>query len=202
MFLMKNGNWTNAVHDALSRDTTRPCWIKGPFPSPYSNVSLYDNQILVASGIGITPALAAINAFKSSRLINLIWAVRDPEMLEFFLEHMYLDHDGWNLIFYTGTKPLTLDLEEWSNSNVRVVKGRPQLSYLIPNIIYGNENESAAFSLWEQSEEQIMCVKGLDDDVMSTWGMMYCGGSKEVMSALRGISIDYNIDLHIDSFAW
>ena len=33
---------------------------------------------------------------------------------------------------------------------------------------------------------------------MSTWGMMYCGGSKEVMSALRGISIDYNIDVHID----
>ena len=47
-----------------------------------------------------------------------------------------------------------------------------------------------------------MCVKDLGDDVMSTWGMMYCGGSKDVMSALRGISIDYNIDLHIDSFAW
>ena len=58
------------------------CWIKGPFPSPYSHASMYDNQILVASGIGITPALAAINAFKSSRRINLIWAVRDPEMIE------------------------------------------------------------------------------------------------------------------------
>ncbi|KAL7529886.1 hypothetical protein ACHAXR_003208, partial [Thalassiosira sp. AJA248-18] len=52
MFLMKSGNWTNAVHKALSRDTTRPCWIQGPFPSPYSHASLYDNQILVASGIG------------------------------------------------------------------------------------------------------------------------------------------------------
>ena len=82
MFLMKAGDWTNAVHASLSRDTTRPCWIKGPFPSPYSHASMYDNQVLVASGIGITPALAAINAFKCSRLINLIWAVRDPEMLE------------------------------------------------------------------------------------------------------------------------
>ena len=82
MFLLKCGNWTNAVHTALSRDTTRPCWIKGPFPSPYSRAELYDKLILVASGIGITPALATINAFKSSRRINLIWAVRDPEMLK------------------------------------------------------------------------------------------------------------------------
>lgn len=82
MFLMKCGDWTGAVHTALSRDTTRPCWIQGPFPSPYSRASLYDNQVLVASGIGITPALAAINAFKSTRRINLIWVVRDPEMLE------------------------------------------------------------------------------------------------------------------------
>jgi len=202
MFLMKNGDWTSAVHMALSRDTTRPCWIKGPFPSPYSHASLYDNQILVASGIGITPALAAINAFKSSRRINLIWAVRDPEMLEFFLDHMYLDHDGWNLIFYTGKTPLSSAIEERSNANVRVVKGRPQLSSLIPNIIFGNESESSTFSLWEESEEQIMSVKRLDDHVMSSWGIMYCGGSKGVLSALREISINYNIDLHIDSFAW
>lgn len=44
VFLMRNGDWTEAVHDALARDTTRPCWIKGPFPSPYSHASLYDNQ--------------------------------------------------------------------------------------------------------------------------------------------------------------
>jgi ferredoxin-NADP reductase len=55
---------------------------QGPFPSPYSQASKYDNQILVATGVGITPALAAISAFKTSRRINLIWAVRDAEMLE------------------------------------------------------------------------------------------------------------------------
>ena len=94
MFLMKTGDWTTDVHNSLSRDTTRPCWIQGPFPSPYSYAASYDNQILVASGIGITPALAAIVSFKNKRRVNLIWAVRDPEMLEFFLEQMYLDHDG------------------------------------------------------------------------------------------------------------
>ena len=47
-----------------------------------------------------------------------------------------------------------------------------------------------------------MHVKELDEHVMSSWGMMYCGGSKGVLSALQEISVDYSIDLHIDSFAW
>lgn len=114
---------------------------------------------------------------------------------------MYLDHDGWNLIFYTGKAPLTTSVED-SNANIRVIRGRPQLSSLIPNVIYGCESDSSTFSLWEESEEQQTRVKRLEDHVMSSWGMMYCGGSKDVLSALREISMDYNIDLHIDSFEW
>lgn len=101
VFMLKTGDWTKSVHDALQRDTCRPVWVQGPFMSPYNNARFYDNQILVASGIGITPALSVIRAHKESRSISLIWAIRDPSMLEFFLEHLYLDHDGWNLIFYT-----------------------------------------------------------------------------------------------------
>lgn len=56
----------------------------------------------MASGIGITPALSVIRAHKTSRRVNLIWAVRDPAMLEFFLERFELDNHAWNLIFYTG----------------------------------------------------------------------------------------------------
>ena len=124
----------------LSNDNTvRPIYIMGPFSSPYNNADAYDNQIMVASGIGITPALSIIRAHKDSRRTNLIWAVRDVSMLEFFLEHMYLDHDGWNLIFYTGKAPLNPALEEL-NTNVRIIKSRPDLSITIPNIIYGIES--------------------------------------------------------------
>lgn len=337
VFFMKEGDWTRAVHTALTRDTQRPCWIKGPFPSPYSRASMYDNQILIASGIGITPALSAINAFKLTRRVNLIWAVRDPEMLRFFLDQMYLEHNGWNLIFYTGKQPLPSALESTA-TNIRVIKGRPKFDSVIPNMIYGIEsmeglpekytdsstyemkeamrlrsseleqdetisatervskfrdygyslglsmnelfddsnrsgvgthsmqgstakNEHQAlmeadesdaqhrfnqlkyslrcdgsnlgpstqkrsrrpkrwsvvrevvdgkdpdtlkpkFCPWEQNASQEKCVKRLDEAVMATWGMLYCGGSQPVIKALRDVSLDYSIDLHVDSFAW
>ena len=45
VFLLKTGDWTNRVHDLLQRDTVRPVWVQGPFPSPYSHATSYDNQI-------------------------------------------------------------------------------------------------------------------------------------------------------------
>ena len=62
-------------------------------------------------------------------------------MLEFFLEHLYLDHEGWNLIFYTGKQPLNPVLEEL-NTNVKIIKSRPSLPHVIPNIIHGIESET------------------------------------------------------------
>ena len=98
-----SSSWTGQVLNVLQgRNTVRPVYIQGPYPSPYEQSTKYDNMILVASGIGITPALSAIRAFKSSRRVNLIWSVRDKYLLEFMLRQMYLDDDGWNLIFYTG----------------------------------------------------------------------------------------------------
>lgn len=38
--------------------------------------------------------------------------------------------------------------------------------------------------------------------VLSTWGMMYCGGSSHVESTLQSISKTYNISLYPESFAW
>lgn len=335
--MLNCGDWTNAVHAALQRNTVRPVYIMGPFSSPYNNADAYDNQIMVASGIGITPALSIIRAHKDSRRTNLIWAVRDVSMLEFFLEHMYLDHDGWNLIFYTGKTPLNPALEELGGTNVRIIKARPDLSITIPNIIYGIEtgngvpenylpeqvaivkasliehmreldktnlttNEklveltalaqthgflfgdlmdslesrwgrhsksrlpreiertdsdgspekqqhsethgsavldvlrsmddgslpetsrrgmyasqrvpvwksmrssavslTSTFNPWEPNLEAGKYVKSLDDDILSRWGMLYCGGNKMVAKSLKSVSEEYHIHLHTESFQW
>lgn len=77
VFMMKTGDWTSDVHRQLQRNTVRPVWISGPFVSLYNNALDYDNNICVASGIGITPALSVIRAHRESRRINLVWVVRD-----------------------------------------------------------------------------------------------------------------------------
>jgi ferric-chelate reductase len=141
IFIQNVGDWTKKVHETLQRDTVRPAWVHGPFPSPYKNADAYDNQILVASGIGITPALSVIGAHKDTRRINLIWAVRDEHLLRFFLQHLYLDHQGWNLIFYTGSKKLPgIVIDSVADTNVCIIEGRPKLQEVIPNIIYGIES--------------------------------------------------------------
>mmetsp|Transcript_23439 Transcript_23439/g.38791 ORF Transcript_23439/g.38791 Transcript_23439/m.38791 type:complete len:677 (+) Transcript_23439:87-2117(+) len=141
IFMQRTGDWTTKVHALLQRDSVRPVWIMGPFPSPYKNAVKYDNQVLVAAGIGITPALSVIRAHKDHRCINLIWAVRDPAMLQFFLEHALLDNRGWNLIFYTGKQPLVSYLiDSVESTNVCIIHARPNLDDLIPNIVYGFES--------------------------------------------------------------
>jgi hypothetical protein len=294
IFIQKTGDWTTQVHRVLQRDTVRPAWVHGPFPSPYDNAIVYDNQILVASGIGITPALSVIRAHKDTRRINLVWAVRDEALLEFFLKHLYLDHDGWNLIFYTGKKKLRnqcIHLE--ADTNICIISGRPNLKELIPNIIFGiesglglpenytpgtnmaasellanqllasseclsssirsdddleedlalqaselgfnlstgsvsqefgaagsrrgrrrlsdpvrlcasiREKLSIGFRPWNYHEAASKYVKNLDKSlVLSTWGMLYCGGAKPVLNVLEEISDEYNIGLHVESFDW
>jgi len=141
VFIQNVGNWTNELYQHLKRNTHRPLWIQGPFASPFHHAQNYDNQILVASGIGITPILSTARAYMSSRRVNMIWIVREPDVLEFYLEYLSINTDGWLIAFYTGRKPLSPLLEEyWSHTNVRIIKGRPDLKVLISGLIYGIES--------------------------------------------------------------
>lgn len=143
VFMQKSGDWTTQVHDTLGRHTSRPVWVQGPFVSPYGNAANYDNQIMVAGGIGITPALSVIREMKETRRCNLIWATRDSHMLEFFIKHAEFDDNGWNLVFYTGKEPL-LGIEDVvvtsNGATVYIIRDRPKLNWIIPNIIFGIES--------------------------------------------------------------
>ena len=143
VFMEKDGDWTGQVHESLGRDTSRPVWIQGPFISPYDYADNYDNPIMVAGGIGITPALSVIRELKETRRCNLIWAVKCRHMLEFFVKHADFDDEGWNLIFYTGTDPL-LGIEDVvvtpTGATIYIIRERPKLHLILPNIIYGIES--------------------------------------------------------------
>ena len=62
-------------------------------------------------------------------------------MLEFFVERAYLEHRGWNLIFYTGSEPLIQGtVEQLEATHVCLIQDQPDLETLIPNLIYGIES--------------------------------------------------------------
>ena len=85
--------------------------------------------------------MSAIEAHRDSRRINLIWVVRDASMLVFFLENAKLDEKGLNLIFYTGKESLPDSTGKYHQhfndgaQHIKIINGRPDLSYVIPNII-------------------------------------------------------------------
>lgn len=144
IYIQDLGDWTHEVLMALQRDTHRPVWVSGPFTSPYDNAADMDNQVLVAGGIGITPAISVMRKHKDTRRSNLVWAVRDPHMLEFFIKHGYFSIRGWNLVFYTGKQPLYIgDSEEiitGSGAIVHIIRARPNFADLLPNIMYSIES--------------------------------------------------------------
>ena len=200
VFMQNTGNWTNAVHEALQRNTVRPVWVCGPFTSPYGQAKFFDNQILVASGIGITPALSVIqsNAQKQSRRINLIWITRDPHMLEFYIEHFVVDNTGWSLIFYTGSEPLNPVISELNKSSgVEILTGRPDLITLIPSIIHSIESEEIALDEDPDCRKceviKVLLSRLLELDALK--GRMYALGDDGKLSALRSLADDLGYQL-------
>jgi predicted ferric reductase len=84
VFIKASGDWTEKLHDTIKRDSNRPIWLKGPFASPFAAALDFDNIVLIASGIGITPAVACIQQYRDDRVINLIWVCREASMIDFY----------------------------------------------------------------------------------------------------------------------
>ena len=149
--MLKAGDWTSRLHSIVERNTKRPVWISGPFASPYSTAVDFDNLVLVASGIGITPALSIIASHKHTRRVNLIWSCRDASLVEYFLEHADWPHDSWTLIYYTGKRKL--QLSDKLPQSVLIFAGRPSWEAVLCEVIRGIETgDSLPESIVSQSE--------------------------------------------------
>ena len=130
------GDWTKKVHSALARPSSRPGWIYGPFPSPFSTATGYDHLIAIASGIGITPSISTILNLSRTRRVHLIWMCRDADLVEYYMKTIFtqIDDDAWRFIFYTGKRNLVL-FEKPTNPRVKVCFGRPDLEELIISLV-------------------------------------------------------------------
>ena len=170
------GDWTRRLHEVVQRPTRRPVWISGPFASPYATAAEYDNLVLVASGIGITPAMSIITTYRDTRRVNLIWACRDASLLEFYLDKCTFDDQGWTLIYYTGKRKL--HLPHALAPTVLIFHGRPNLLRTIRQIIGGVET-----------------AEGLPEDLLQASNDFEAAAADELTAASRlrddsGIPLD------------
>merc|ERR1712224_91460 len=147
------GEWTRALRTEVERETRRPTWIQGPFLSPFSTSVEYDNLLLVATGIGITPCIGLINKMKEDRCINLIWMCRDASLVEFILNSVEFDDDAVSLIYYTGKRKLNISKE--LPETVYVFNQRPNLRNAITNIVDAIENGLFADDMEEESKKVV-----------------------------------------------
>ena len=129
------GDWSKNLHAQLAKPSHRPGWVYGPFPSPFSTAVDYDNLLAIATGIGITPSIAALVSLREVRAVNLIWMCRDADLIEFYMRDETIFHEkAWTFIFYTGKRKLLLD-QRPKNARILIIHGRPQLEELLLSII-------------------------------------------------------------------
>lgn len=107
VFIIPTGDWTKCLYEEVSsQKQLRSCWVAGPYINPYSVAADFSHLILVASGIGITPALGIIGQYKgNSRTKILVWSISCPNMLKFFIPNIEDAHIC--VIYYTGKEKLT-----------------------------------------------------------------------------------------------
>ncbi|KAG9098168.1 hypothetical protein FS749_004518 [Ceratobasidium sp. UAMH 11750] len=85
---------------AVDGATDVPISLEGPYGEPYP-LHLYENVILVAGGIGVTPALAYAQDLKSrGRHATLVWASRDAGLIKSVRSMLPGNIDA--RIYYTG----------------------------------------------------------------------------------------------------
>ncbi len=171
--IAKNGSWTKALHKAVAKPTMRPCWAYGPFISPFGKAVNFDNVFCIASGIGITPAISVINAYRATKKVHLIWSCRDPSLVEWFLDNTTFDDDAWTCIFYTGKRELVLKRK--LAPGIIVLKGRPNYEWLISTIISATEQGTAEVP-------QVLALSSINNSEESNDA--YCDYSSEITRLL------------------
>jgi len=215
IFISPEGSWTKGVNKAVrERRQLQTCWVRGPYTSPYFIATQFRHLILIASGIGITPALGVMGQYPGlSRTKVLIWMVRSKVMLKFFTPLLRDTHIA--LIFYTGKEKLTK--EELNNleglGNIYVQQTRPDsLGNTIESVIVSFENtfdqkNPCIGNPDEKYEDNIrnqfhLKLGSIEKRHKNSWCVMYCGGSVTVKRLLKTFTEEHSLGFKSEFFNW
>jgi len=138
------GDWTRSLSDHVaqwgeqSSAWVGPCWIQGPFTSPFNASIGYGNLILVVTGIGITAALPIVQQLHhSGRKVFLVWITASKEMLSFQLP-MVLNCTS-SLIFFDrdGEEDYVKTVQHSTRDfpHLHIYQGRPNLEKVVDWIV-------------------------------------------------------------------
>lgn len=131
------GDWTKQLYSEIWAPSLKPVYVLGPLRSEFSDVVVSTtNAIAIASGIGITPTLSLMLSYAGKKRVNVIWACRDPGLVEYFLYNVDLSAitmHSFALIYYTGKREL--DLPRKLPPNFFVFRTRPDLEQTISGIV-------------------------------------------------------------------
>ena len=70
------------------------------------------------------------------------------------------------------------------------------------SVKWGDRSKVSEFPIHKHISFAEEFVLGLDPHALSTWGILYCGGSKPVEQELFNISQKYKIEMSAETFAW
>jgi len=197
VFIIPAGDWTKRLYEEVnSQEQLRSCWVRGPFISPYAIAAEFSHLILIASGIGITPALGVIGQYRgNSRTKILIWSTRCSMMLKFFIPIIQEAHIC--VIYYTGKVKLSrAEVKDLTKSGkIYIQQSRPaSLTGSISTLI------SETASLVEK--KPVSSIDDLSIKARKQWCMLYCGGSIRIKDDLKKFSKEKKVKFDYELFNW
>lgn len=206
VFIMPAGDWTKGLAKQVQgRKEMRSCWVRGPYTSPYSVASDFSHCVLMASGIGITPALGVMGQYPGpSKTKILVWSCRSKNMLKFFAPLLKDCHMA--AIYYTGKDKLTpKELNRVRRyGNIYVQQSRPNLIETIAGLIVLFERSFVTHESKRDSMnvKWIRTMNDLSMNTRQTWVLLYCGGSLRIRDDLAAFAKKTKIGWQSELFDW
>ncbi|KAF0700500.1 Aste57867_8984 [Aphanomyces stellatus] len=113
--------------------------VSAPYGHTAVDVPTYDEVILIAGGIGITPMLNLVNQARllgdASKKIHLHWAVRHPDELLCADSLMFSSPfpDNVHAKFYASSAPEAGSVMSETGDQVTFFRGRPNMDEILNN---------------------------------------------------------------------
>jgi hypothetical protein len=151
VFISPSGDWTKQLSayvmqmsNAVANSWVAPCWVQGPFTSPFNAGVGYGRLILVASGIGLSAALPLVQQLRENgREVFMVWITRSVEQIAYLLPMLL--NCTYAMVYYTGKDTISPKVVKSFHHFRHCVlyQGRPDMPVLINWLVHSQHAQLA-----------------------------------------------------------